>query len=396
MTGETPDAQGGDSLARLLDEARDRLPEWIELLRRIVDVDSGPGDVRGINEVYDRLIGMLAPLGFDFQRHPTPGPDVIHGRRTDTATGPRLLLVGHADTVFPSGTVATRPMRVEGDRVTGPGVADMKGGLVVAVAGLLIAGAGTLDRLAIEILVNGDEESGSLHSRSTIESLAADADAVLVFEPGRPESGVVTSRRGAHRFEVAVSGRPAHTGVNPADGANAIEAAAHHVLAIQELGRRTPGGTVTAVMIHGGSRPNIVPDSATIRVDSRFDDDTTESAIVEAIGRLAGAGPVAGTRTVVRSLDQRPAFPRRDGGWFDRYRTVATLLGLDVSAESTGGSSDGNFTASLGIPTLDGLGAVGGGYHTSDEFIHLDSLATRAAMLAAVLDNEARGLADSD
>ena len=165
-----------------LEQSRDRLPEWIDLLREIVDVDSGPGDIEGIDAVYETLVERLVPLGFEFDRHETAGPEVLRGRRA-AAGGARmrLVLVGHADTVFPSGTSDHRPMEVRGDRITGPGVADMKGGLVVAVSGLSLAGPAVLDRLDVDILVNGDEESGSLHSRRTIEELTPGADAVLVF-----------------------------------------------------------------------------------------------------------------------------------------------------------------------------------------------------------------------
>ena len=389
----------GSGRQEYLAESRNRLPEWVEFLRELVNTDSGPADSRGIGSVYELLKDRLSTLEFEFEMHPTPGPPVFHARRNrrqDGHSGLRIVLVGHADTVFPSGTPSSRPMQVEGDRITGPGVADMKGGLVVAIAGLLLGGADALDGLDVEILVNGDEESGSLHSRSVVEEVVAGADAVLVFEPGRPPSGIVTSRRGAHRFDVEVSGVPAHTGVNPDEGANAIETAAHHVLAIQKLGKTTSRGTVNAVMINGGSRPNIVPESAIIRVDSRFDDDAAEQAIVEGMRALEGPGPVAGTATIVTSLDQRPAFPRADAGWLDKFERAAGDLGLDITAEATGGSSDGNFSASLGVPTLDGLGAIGAAYHTDDEFIFTDSLATRSSLLALVLTELGDGDGDGD
>src|SRR5690606_18600872 len=146
------------------------------------------------------------------------------------------------------------------DRVTGPGVADMKGGLVVAIAGLRLVGASVLDDLDLTVIVNGDEESGSADHRGAIARLAPDFDAAFAFETGRAADRVVVTRRGAHRFDVAVQGRPAHTGVNPEDGANAIEALAHHVLGVQKLGHGIDGATVNAVMISGGSRPNIVPE----------------------------------------------------------------------------------------------------------------------------------------
>lgn len=366
--------------------ARDREPEWLAVLAEIVDIESGPGDRTGIGRVYDALAARFSPLGFTDQRLPTAGPDVFLAHRPAAVDGAlKLVLIGHADTVFATGTLDGWAFHYEGDRVTGPGTADMKGGLVAMLAGLTLAGEAGLDLLDLTVLVNGDEESGSAESRETIERLAPGFDTALVFEPGRPPNRIVSSRRGAHRFEVEVKGRPAHTGVNPEDGANAIETAAHHVLAIQALGRSIPGATVNAVIISGGKRPNIVPDLAVIRVDSRFDNEAAERQVVEGMDGLVGDGPVAGARTEIRSLDRRPAFESVSASLEAIYQAAATELGLEIESAATGGSSDGNFTSAAGVPTLDGLGAVGHEYHTRDEYVLTSSLAERAALLARVL-----------
>ncbi len=375
-------------IREILTDARSREDEWLDLLRQIVDIDSGPGDFAGIELVYGVLTNALTDLGFDSERVTNAGPDVLVSRRSGGVDATRVALIGHADTVFAEGTVAQRPCTRDGDRVRGPGVADMKGGLVVALAGLSLAGRSVLDRLDLTVIVNGDEESGSKDSRAVIEELAPGFDLALVFEPGRPPNGFVVSRRGAHRFEVAVKGRPAHTGVNPDDGANAIETAAHHILAIQELGRAIPDATVNAVMISGGTRPNIVPEHARIRVDSRFDHADGESAVVSGMRSLEGSGPVEGTMTTVRSLDQRPAFAARPEAESLTRLVVETgrELGFDLTGESTGGSSDGNFTSAAGVPTVDGLGAVGHEFHTPDEYVIADSIPQRAALLAVLLE----------
>ena len=377
----------------ILERARARGEEWLELLGQIVDIDSGPGDTAGIDQVYALLDATLEPLGFASERISTPGPDVFVARRQGQDGAPRLALIGHADTVFAKGTVADRPFTRDGDRVRGPGVADMKGGLVVALAALDLAGPSVLDRLDLTVIVNGDEESGSADSRAVIEELAPGFDVALVFEPGRPDDGFVVSRRGAHRFEVAVTGRPAHTGVNPDDGANAIETAAHHILAIQDLGRGIPDATVNAVMISGGTRPNIVPEHARIRVDSRFDSDEDEQAVVAGMRALEGPGPVEGTTTEVRSLDQRPAFLARPEAAELARLVVETgrELGFTLTGEATGGSSDGNFTSAAGVPTVDGLGAVGHAYHTPDEYVIAESIPRRAALVSLLLGHIADG-----
>lgn len=371
-----------------LAQARERSNDWLTLTQQIVDIDSGPGDHDGVSEVYDVLQSRLAVLGFSFRCLPTEGPDVFVARR-HAENGPRLALIGHADTVFPKGTPDRRPFSRDGDLLRGPGVADMKAGLVVAVAGLELADPSTLDRLDISVVVNGDEESGSAQSRDTITDLAPEFDAALVFEPGRPPNQIVSSRRGAHRFNIVVSGRAAHTGVNPHEGANAIETIAHHVLAVQQLGREIPGATVTAVMLSGGSRPNIVPESAVLRVDSRFDTREAEERVISGVRALAGEGPVPDTKTEVHSLDRRPPFLAAAESLMEQCREVGAEMGMTITSEPTGGSSDGNFTSAAGVPTIDGLGAVGSGFHTEDESVIADSVHERAALFAGLLDRMA-------
>lgn len=366
--------------------ALERTGDWVDLIQTLVDIDSGPGDAEGMSAAYDVLATELESLGFTNERVPNGGPDVLVARRASSRAGaPRLGLLGHVDTVFAKGTPTERPFRVEGDRLTGPGVADMKAGLVVAIGALQLAGESVLDALDVTIIFNGDEESGSADSRDTILQIAESLDAAFVFEAGRLPNVMVKARRGAHRFDVVVSGKAAHTGVNPQDGANAIEAIAHHVLAIQELGRTTSGATVNVAIVNGGSRPNIVPDRAVARVDSRFDTDEAEASVVAGMQSLAGRGPVEGTSTEVISLDRRPAFNASADALADRYLAAASRLGFTVEAAATGGSSDGNFTSSVGVPTIDGLGAVGGGYHTADEFANTNTVADRAAIMATLL-----------
>lgn len=361
-------------------------PDLVETLRIMVDTDSGPGDDGGIGKVYDQLSGRLRRLGFDVRLEPNAGPDVFVARRSGDDGAPRIMLIGHADTVFPAGTPAERPFADHGDRFSGPGVADMKGGLVVMLGGLELLGD-QLDAVDVTVLVNGDEESGSLHSRPVVERLARDQDVALVFEPGLPVGAVTKARNGAHRLNIEVTGRPAHTGVNPQDGANAIEEAAHHVLRLQELGRSVSGATVTAAMITGGSRPNIVPDHAVIRVDIRFNRPEAEAEVLAEIERITATPTVAGTSTVVHHLDQRPAFvdDGRSDWLVDLYLDGASEIGVDVEVAHDGGSSDGNFTSAQGVVTLDGLGMVGGGYHTDEEYVEAETLPQRVALFAALM-----------
>lgn len=362
---------------------------WIALLGEIVNIDSGPDAAVGAHAVMDRLGAELTPLGFTVERRPTDGgPDVFVGRRPASQAGsPRVLLIGHADTVFFAGTAAERPFTITDGIATGPGVADMKGGLVVMVAALAAMDPTDLDRLDVTIMVNGDEEQGSQHSQPHFVVAARDADVALVFEPGRAGGMAVHARRGAQRYRVVVVGKAAHTGVNPQDGANALEALAHHILAIQQLGRDVAHGSVTAAVAQGGNRPNIVPDAAWVHVDARFDDAPTAERIHAGMLALDGTSPVDGTTTTLELLDGRPAFLRSEGAdrLIGEFAAAAADLGMPFGTVATGGSSDGNFTAGEGVPTVDGLGAVGSGYHTRDEQLEIASVATRARLLAAAL-----------
>lgn len=372
--------------AEYLASAEDHLEQWIGLLEKIVNIDSGPGNDVGMATVYDVLSAELAGLGFSCRRESNAGPDVLLGHRRASSPAVKMMLIGHADTVFGEGTPDERPFSRKGDTFTGPGVADMKGGLVVMLGGMMLA-AEHLDSVELTVLVNGDEESGSKDSKGIVEKFGAGQDVVLVFEPGRPGGGIAKARRGAHRLDVEVLGKAAHTGVNPQDGANAIEAASHHVLALQALGREVEGATVTTSMISGGTRPNIVPDRAVIRVDIRFDMDEAERDVMDGVQRIVSVESVAGTSTVVHQLDRRPAFvdDGKSARLIEVYLGAAKELGLTVVPMATGGSSDGNFTSALGVPTLDGLGVVGGGYHTVDEYAEVDSLPQRASLFATLL-----------
>nr|WP_246221103.1 M20/M25/M40 family metallo-hydrolase [Phytoactinopolyspora mesophila] len=300
-------------------------------------------------------------------------------------------MIGHVDTVFPVGTAAARPFTVTGDRAFGPGVADMKGGVVVMLAALSELTADELAGLDLTLLFNGDEESSSRDSRTVIEAEAAGKDVALVFESARRNGAIVTTRRGVQRFQLDVTGRASHSGTNPGAGANALETLAHKIIAVQELDARVEGASVNAVLAGGGSRPNIIPDAAHVHIDCRFDDSAAEAAVHESLRGLTGPGPVEGTATTLTAFGGRPPFGQPATELANAYLDAGRRLGLDITTTFAGGGSDANLTAALGVPTLDGLGPIGSGAHTADEYIDVPSIAERAAACARLLAGLANG-----
>ncbi|MGR4880141.1 M20 family metallopeptidase [Streptomyces sp. LARHCF249] len=289
---------------------------------------------------------------------------------------PRVLILGHHDTVFPLGTLERRPFRVADGHVTGPGVFDMLGGLVQAVHGL----ASLEDRSGVEILITADEEVGSHSSRALIEERALACGAVLVFEGAADGGALKTGRKGCGTFRVSIAGRASHAGLEPAAGVNALIEAAHQVLDITALGRPEIGTTVTPTVASAGTLDNVVPAEATVVVDVRVESAGEKERIESAFAALAPH--LDGARIAVTGAVGRPPMPESAAaGLF----AVAQRLLPGLEGKAVGGGSDGNFTAALGVPTLDGLGAVGGGAHADHEYLVIEAMAERAQLVAGLV-----------
>jgi glutamate carboxypeptidase len=375
-----------------------RLPRFVEELERLVNIDCGSYTPDGINRVADFVAAALGELGAEVERFPhAPADgerqlgDLVVGRIA--GEGPRLLLIGHMDTVFEAGTAAERPFRTDGGRAFGPGVTDMKAGLL---AGLHAIGAlRDLGRSpAITFVANPDEEIGSPFSTPLIRRLAPDHRAVLVLECARANGDIVSARKGIADYEVTVTGRAAHAGVEPEKGRSAILVAAHQVIALHELNGRWPTVTVNAGVIAGGTRPNVVAERCAIQVDLRAATVSTFEAAAAEVERVARQVALDGVRSEIRRIAHHPPMERSDAS--ARLVTLASRiageLGFEVSDAATGGASDANTTAALGIPTLDGLGPVGGDDHSVDEWLDLSSVVPRTALLAGLIDRIGEGL----
>jgi glutamate carboxypeptidase len=307
----------------------------------------------------------------------------------DAGVGPRLLLIGHLDTVFDEGTAAERPFHIEGGKAFGPGVTDMKSGLLAGLYAIQ-AVRDELGGLPLERLVfvaNPDEEIGSPSSSPHIRALAADADACLVLECARANGDIVSARKGILDLRLTVHGRAAHAGVEPEKGRNAIVEAARLVRELQALNGRWDGVTVNPGVISGGTRPNVVPERCTLEVDIRAVARDDLEAAEAAIRELAAATIVPDTRVDVEEMGRHWPMEKlaRSGRLVEHVQAVAKRLGFDVHDTLTGGASDANTTAGLGVPTIDGLGPIGGNDHSPAEYLDVDSIVPRTTLLAGLL-----------
>ena len=295
----------------------------------------------------------------------------------------RVLLLGHYDTVWPIGTLARWPFSVNGDVATGPGAFDMKAGIVQLVFGLATIGS----LAGVAVLLTGDEEVGSQTSRALIEGLAREAEAVLVLEPSADGGALKTARKGTGMYTLRVSGKASHAGLEPEKGANALMGLASLVLAAGALGDDRAGTTVTPTMAVAGTATNVVPAQASAELDVRVLDPAEARRVDEAVRALQT--PVPGTSLTVEGGPTRPPMPpAASDALFARAQTCAAALGLrPLEGRAVGGASDGNFTAAVGTPTLDGLGAVGAGAHAEGEHVVLSAMPERAALIGALVES---------
>jgi glutamate carboxypeptidase len=376
-------------LRALLTYCQSAEEDMLRCLERAVEIESPTCSKAGIDRLaeffareFRRRNGNVRVLG-----HRTAGSSVwaeFWGEKRGTKP---VLLLGHLDTVWDVGTLKRMPFRIRRGRAYGPGVFDMKSGIVCglwAVRALQACGAQPASPL--RFFLNSDEETASVAFREQLQAEALEARAVLVLEPAAEGGALKTSRKGVGEFRITVQGRAAHAGINPEAGVNAISELARQLLRIEKFSRPRQGITLTAGVVEGGTRPNVVPEHASARIDVRIPRLEDGEAIERKVHGLKPIHP--GARLVIEGGISRPPMERRMAvGLFRRAKELARQLGMDLQETSSGGGSDGNFTAALGIPTLDGLGGVGHGAHAAHEHVIIRELPRRAALLAALLAN---------
>ena len=376
----------------LLTIAERRSEEFLDALAEVVNVDSGSFTAGGVDRVADLCEKRFRDGGWEVERlshQPGDGEeqlgDLLVGRLQ--GDGPTILLIGHMDTVFDDGTAAARPFRIEDGRARGPGVSDMKSGLLNGFFATEVLAEAGVPRPNVTYICNPDEEIGSPFSAPVIRDLAENADVAFVLEGARESGAIVSSRKGVTDFEIEVIGRAAHAGVEPERGRSATLEAAHKTIALHALNGRWPGVTVNVGVIEGGTRPNVVADRCRLWVDIRAAHREAQEQVETEVERICSTHVVPDVdvittgRTWHRPMEKTPAAARLT----ESAVAIASDLGFDLTDESTGGASDANTTSAAGVPTLDGLGMVGGGDHGPAEWMDVASVAPRIALLASLI-----------
>ena len=359
------------------------------LLKRLVETESPTREKAAVDRVGTILTEEARRLGARVEilaNHETGDHELAQFHPSAPSLPSSILLLCHMDTVFPLGTIERFPYGEVDGKIVGPGTLDMKAGIVIAFAAIEEALQSGLER-PITLLCTSDEETGSHTSRQHIEHLAKEAALVLVLEGGLVDGALKTWRKGVGEFRVRTKGRAAHAGGDHEKGRNAIEEMAHQVIAIQKLTDYSKQTTLNVGVIRGGTVSNVVPEEAAIQVDVRVMQPGEWERLETEMNNLRPA--LDGTSLEISGGLNRPPMPFDDTmkATFEKAKSIAMQFGMELKAGGTGGASDANFVAPLGIPVLDGLGAVGEGYHSEREYIFANSLEERTKLVAGLLQN---------
>jgi glutamate carboxypeptidase len=367
--------------------------QFLQDLEAIVNVDSGSGHAPGLSAVASFFQERFDRLGwqtrrFEFEAGAVPCLEVTNRHDRPAAERFDFLFLGHMDTVFPQGTAERRPFSIRDGRAWGPGVCDMKAGLVTMLHAAEAAERnGIAGKLSLCMAFNSDEEVGSNGSRQWFESLAAKSKRVLVFEPCRATGHRVLQRKGVADYNVVCHGRSAHAGVEPDKGANAILELAHQVPAVVGFARPEEGTTVNVTTICGGTAGNVIPDFAKAGFDVRVATAAEARRISESFRAIAAGSRASGVRVEVQGeINRMPMVPTAATlRLWEQIAVIGEALGLEMKLISTGGGSDGNFTAAMGIPTIDAMGPQGGRAHSEEEYLILESVAPNIRLIVEIL-----------
>jgi glutamate carboxypeptidase len=372
---------------QLLDYFNTRLPAMLDAIRRVVEEETPSGDKARLDAFAARLAQRYTEAGAvaTLIANPDAGDHIqVQLMPANVAGQPPGLVLCHYDTVWPVGSLATHPFRIEEGKAYGPGIFDMQSSLVLVDFALqALRDLGLTPPRPLHILITSDEEVGSTTSRAHIEAAARAAAYVLVLESPLPGGVLKTARKGVGEFWLEITGRAAHAGVEPEKGIHAVEEAAHQILRLHALNNPAAGTTVSVGVIAGGSASNVIPAQVRMEIDTRTWSQSEADRVEQAIRGLQPEVP--GAQLAIRGGWNRPPLERSaTQALYERVRALGEALGMELGEGNTGGGSDGNFTGALGVPTLDGLGVPGAGAHADHEHIEVERIAASAALLVAM------------
>jgi glutamate carboxypeptidase len=366
----------------------EREAEMLQMLEKLVNIDSGSYVKHGIDSIGEILKGEYERLGFEVQVHPQQEYGNNISIKHPEATDPKIIIVAHMDTVFPDGTAKHRPFSRDEKRAYGPGVIDMKASQVAALYAMkALIENGEEAYKNVQIVLNSDEEIGSPSSRVLIEEKAKGKKYALIMEPGRADGSVVSERKGGGRYSIKITGKGAHAGIEPQKGRSAIEELAHKIIKLHGITNYDQGVTVNVGLIDGGTSVNTVSPIAEGHIDVRVV--TTEQAqtTAKAIEEICSTPDVEGTSIELSgAIGRPPMFPNdKSRELLEVVKEVGAKLGVEIKDTKTGGGSDGNFTQAMGVATLDGLGPVGGNAHSDQEYLEINTFVERTLVLVETI-----------
>ncbi|WP_438315792.1 M20 family metallopeptidase [Sporosarcina sp. FA9] len=363
--------------------------EMLLLLERLVNIDSGSANKAGIDEVGGILKSEYERLGFTVEviEEPNNGNNLLI--QYEDTNSPEIIVVAHMDTVFKVGTASERPFSIKEGRAYGPGVIDMKASqvsLLYAVKALIANKRTGFENL--RIVLNSDEEIGSPTSKDLIEQQATGKKFALIMEPARKDGSLVTARRGGGEYSLYVTGKAAHSGIEPQNGISAIDELAHKIIKLHTLTNHEEGITVNVGLIEGGESVNTVAPTAVGHIDIRINKAEQAAVLAKQIEDICGVSDLPGTSLRLEGGIDRPPLVKTDKTiqLLQIIKHVGNAIGIDVTDTATGGASDASFTSVAGVPTIDGLGPIGGDAHTEKEYLEIPSLIERTELLASVIE----------
>ena len=376
-----------------------RHEQFIKDLETIVNIDSGTLYAPGVKKIVAFFQDRFSQLDwktktYSFADGKVPCLEAANADPSAADTVFDFFCIGHMDTVFLEGEAQKRPFSIDGNQAKGPGVCDMKGGLVAILHAMeTLEQFGIAEKLSLCIGFNSDEEIGSGASRAWLEDIAKKSKRVFVFEPCRVGGQRVLQRKGGGGYEIICHGKSAHAGVEPEKGINAVVELAHQILAITAFAEPEAGTTVNVDMIQGGTKANVIPDYAKAVVDVRVADASEKHRIEECFQQIAQHTHVNGVRVETRGgINRPPMVPsEKTLKLWEQIVEIGTRLGQEMKLITTGGGSDGNFTSALGIPTIDGLGPRGGNAHSLDEFLDMESINSTVELICEICKSAAEG-----